>query len=147
MRASTASLGTPVEVDARHGRLGAGEDDVLGLLDVDGRGAQLVEDVRQHAGLVAVAHDEHVRGRRPRGEVHEVRHLPCRLKVRDDAHGLGGDGLLRLLGGRADVVRAVDVRQVEQRVAVLAVPADGSSRKTSRATRRPWSRTAASSAA
>ena len=33
------------------------------------------------------------------------------LVAADDAHGLGGDRLLRLIGGRADVVRAVDAGQ------------------------------------
>ena len=38
-----------VEVDARDGGLRPREDDVLGFLHVDGRGAQLVKHVRQHA--------------------------------------------------------------------------------------------------
>ena len=90
--------GPPVEVDAGHGGFGPGKNDVLGLLDVDGCGTKLVEDVRQHTGLVAVAHDEHVRGRRARRQVYRVGHLPTALEGRDDPDGLGGDGFLRLLG-------------------------------------------------
>ena len=100
-----------VEVDARHRRTGALEDHVFGLLDVETAGAQLVEHVRQHAGTIAVPHDQAVRRRRTRREIHDVRDPPGFRVDADDAHGFGGDGLLRLFGGRADVMRAVDVRE------------------------------------
>ena len=37
-----------------------------------------------------------------------------------DAHGLGGDRFLRLIGGRADVVGAVDARLLHDRIGELA---------------------------
>ena len=99
---------------------------------------QVLEDVREHAGTVAVTHDQQVRRRRPRREVHDVGHLAGVLERRDDADGLGGDGLLRLIGGRADVVRPVDVRQTDDRIARTSpAPPSGSPRKTSRPTRTP----------
>ena len=55
-----------VQVDARDGCLGAFEDDVLRLLHVQIAPAQVVEDVGEHAGTVAVADDEHVRRGRSR---------------------------------------------------------------------------------
>ena len=109
--------------------------------------AQVVEHVREHARAVAVAHDEHVRRRRPRREVHDVRHPAGLLVAADDADGLGGNRLLRLVGGRADVMRAVDARQRDQASWKSAGRAAGSLAKTSRPTRSPLSRTAAASAA
>ena len=71
----SVGAGRAVEVDAGHRRLGALEHDVLGLLHVEVGLAQVVEDVREHARAVAVAHDEHVRRRRPLRQVDDVRHL------------------------------------------------------------------------
>ena len=48
--------------------------------------------------------------------VADVGRPPRFLERADDAHRLGGDGLLGLVGGRADVVRAVDVRKVHDGV-------------------------------
>ena len=79
--------------------------------------SQMIEHVGQHARAVAMSDDEHVRGRRASGQVDHVRHAPRLLVGLDDADGLGGDGLLRLIGGGADVVRAVDARQADERVA------------------------------
>ena len=42
--------------------------------------------------------------------------LPVSMKVRDDADGFGGNRFLRLIGGRADVMRADDVRQRQDRI-------------------------------
>ena len=106
-----------VEIDARDGGLRALEDDVLGFLHVDFAARAVIEHVRQHAGTVAVPDDQHVRRRRLLGQVDDVRHLAGVLVRGDDAHGLGGDGFLRLVGRRADVMRAVDARQRQQRVA------------------------------
>ena len=64
MRSQIAGGRLAVEVDARHGGLGPLEDDVLGLLDVQVAAPQVLEDVRQHARAVAMADDQHVRGRR-----------------------------------------------------------------------------------
>src|SRR6185436_14141026 len=44
----------PVEIGAGHGRFGAFEDDVLGLLHVDADAAQLIEHMREHTRPVAV---------------------------------------------------------------------------------------------
>ena len=109
-----------VEVDARDRRLGAFEDHVLGFLDVDLAAAQVIEDVGQHAGTIAVADDEHVRRRRFLRQVHDVGHLAGVLVAADDAHRLGGDRFLRLIGRRADVMRAVDVLQRDDRIRELA---------------------------
>ena len=57
--------GRTVQVDSGHGGLRPLEDDVLGLLDVEVCLAKVRKDVRQHAWTIAVAHDEHVRRRRP----------------------------------------------------------------------------------
>ena len=51
------------------------------------------------------------------GEVHDVRDAAGLLERPDDPDGLGRDRLLRLVGGRADVVRAVDAGQLEDRQA------------------------------
>ena len=71
----------------------------------------MVEDVREHARPIAMAHDQHVRRRRPRREVDDVGDPAGVLEAADDANGFGGDRLLRLICRRADVVRAVDVRR------------------------------------
>ena len=113
--------GLAVEVDPRDRGMRAFENDVLGLLHVQVRGAQPIEDVRQHAGLVAMPHDEHVRRRRLLGEVDDVRHAAGLEKRPDDAHGFRGDGFLRLIGGRADVMRADDVRQRQDRIVERAL--------------------------
>ena len=68
-----------VEVDARDGGLGALEDDVLGLLHVQAAAAQMLEHVRQHAGTVAVPHDEHVRCRGLRARLTTLGTLPVSL--------------------------------------------------------------------
>ena len=87
----------------------------------------MVEDVREHAGTIAVADDEHVRGGRAARQVDHVRHPAGLLVAADDPDGLGGNRLLRLVGRRADVVRAVDPRQRDQRIVVKgAVAAAGS---------------------
>src|SRR6185503_18442927 len=49
-----------IEIDARNCGLGALEHDVLGFLDVEIAGAQMVEDVRQHAWPIAMTHDQPV---------------------------------------------------------------------------------------
>ena len=69
--------------------------------------AQVVEDVREHAGSVTVTHDEHVRRRRAPREVDDVGHLPGLGVAADDPHRFGGNRLLRLVGRCADVVRSV----------------------------------------
>ena len=76
--------------------------------------AQVVEHMRQHARPVAVADHEHVRRRRSLGQIDDVGHPAGLLEPADDADGLGGDRLLRLIGRRADVVRAVDARQADE---------------------------------
>src|SRR5262249_49935328 len=53
-----------VEIDSRDGGLGPLEHDVLGLLDVEVRLAQVVEDMRENTWSIAMPHDEHVRRRR-----------------------------------------------------------------------------------
>ena len=73
--------------------------------------AQVVEDVREHARAIAVADDQHVRRRRARGQVDDVRDAAGLLVAADDADGLGGDRFLRLIGRGADVMRAVDAGQ------------------------------------
>ena len=97
---------------------------------------QLVEDVREHAGAIAVAHDQPVRRRRARREVHHVRHAAGLLKTHD-ADRLGGDRLLRLVGRGADVVGAVDAGSAAIGRANVPVPPAGSSGKTSSPTRMP----------
>src|SRR5215217_9706289 len=59
--------GTAVEIDARHGRFGPFEDDVLRLLDVEIGEAEMVEHVREHTRPVAMPDDQHVRRRRAPG--------------------------------------------------------------------------------
>ena len=121
------------DADARDGRLGVREDDVLRLLDVDARLAQALERMREHAWTVLVAHHQHVRGRRLPAQVHHVRHAPGAHVGLDDPHRLVRDRLLRLLGRGADVVRAVDAGQPDERVRefagrhgrLLAVDIDG----------------------
>ena len=71
-----------VEVDAGHGRVRPLEDDVLGLLHVEVRGAQPVEHVGQHARAVAMPHDQHVGGRRLRARFTTFGTRPVSLKVR-----------------------------------------------------------------
>ncbi len=53
--------------------------------------------------------NQHSRGRGLLGEIDDVRNLPGFGKCPDDPDGLGGDGLLCLLGGRTDVMRANDI--------------------------------------
>ena len=112
------------------------EDDVLGLLDVEVGLAQMIEDVREHAGRsrwrttsMCVAGVRFARfttfGTRPV------------LVGADDAHRLGGDRLLRLVGRRADVMRAVDAGQRDRAVGEIARSRPGSFANTSRPTRRP----------
>ena len=79
------------------------------------RARRQIEDVREHARPIAVAHDQHVRRRRPPREVDDVGHAAGLLERADDAHRFGGDRFLRLIGGRADVVRAVDAGQRRER--------------------------------
>ena len=107
----------------------------------------VVEHVRQHAGAIAVPDDQHVRRGRARRKVHDVRHLAGFLVAADDPDRLGRDRFLRLVGRRADVVRAVDVRQRRSARPESRRSADaGSLANTSRPTRSFLSRTAAASA-
>ena len=113
--ASNVGRWLAVEVDAGDGRLGAFEDDVLRLLDVEPAAAQVLEDVGEHARPVAMADDQHVGRRRPPRQVHDVRDPPGLLERADDADRLRGDRLLRLLRRGADVVGAVHPGLLEQR--------------------------------
>src|SRR5262245_65443296 len=45
------------------------------------------------------------------GQIDDVRNLAGFFERADDANGLSGDSLLRLIGRSADVMRAVNVRQ------------------------------------
>ena len=58
----------------------------------------MLEDMRENAGTVAVTHDEHVRRRRARREVDDIRHLAGVLVGHDDPHCLSSNGILRLIG-------------------------------------------------
>ena len=122
MAASSVGRRLGVEVDPGDGRLGALEDDVLGLLDVESARAQVLEDVGQDARPIAMADDQHVGRRRPPREVHDVRDLAGLLERADDADGLGRDRLLRLFRGRADVVGAVHPGLLQQRHRELGGP-------------------------
>ena len=77
--------------------------------------SQHVEHVREHARPIAVADD---RARCVAGvfvaRLTTFGTLPVVMYADDDAHGFGGDRLLRLIGRAADVMGAVDVRQREQ---------------------------------
>ena len=138
-----------VEVDPRHRGLGALENDVLGFLHVQVGLPQVVEHVGQHAGAIAMPHDQHVRRRRALREVDDVRHPAGLLVGADDADRLGGDGFLRLIGRRADVMRAVDARAARHELGreLGRWPTAGSLANTSSPARMPFSRTAAASAA
>ncbi len=103
--------GSPIEIDARHRGLGAFEDDVFGLLHVETGVAKLLEDMREHARLVAVTHDEHVRGRRCFARFTTFGTRPVSINGRDNPDRLGGDGFLRLIGRCADVMRSDDTGQ------------------------------------
>ena len=81
--------------------------------------------MREHAGAIAVPHDQHVRGRRSPGKVHDVGHLPGFLEAPDDPHGLCRNGFLRLVRGRADVVCAVDAWQPDEIIVKLADSGSG----------------------
>ena len=63
-----------IELDAATGRRRALEDDVLDLLDVDARAANLVHDERQHAHPVVMADDELPLRRRARSQVDAIQH-------------------------------------------------------------------------
>src|SRR6266511_315531 len=115
-------LGGPlVEIDRAGRRLRLLEDGVPDLLRVDAGLADDAEDVREHADLVEVADDEPRARRRPPGDVHAARHLPRPHEGLDDPDRLAGDGVLRLLGRRTDVVRAVDTRELRERAVELGL--------------------------
>ena len=59
---------------------------------------ELREHVRQHAGAIAVTYHQHMRRRRSRGQVHDVRHPAGLLVAADDPHRFGRDRFLRLIG-------------------------------------------------
>ena len=99
----------PIEIDAGHCSLGALEDDVLGLLHVEVRLAKLFEHMRQHARPIAVPDDEHVRGRGPLRQIHDVRNSAGFEKGLDHPDRLGGDGVLCLIGRCPDVMRSDDI--------------------------------------
>ena len=120
-----AASGAAVDVDARDRRLAAVEDDVLGLLDVDPGLLQAVEDRGEDADAVVVAHRDEVGRERLLREVHDVRGAARLLVEADDADGLCGDGLLRLLGRGADVVGADDAGEGEDRRVDRAAAARG----------------------
>ena len=122
------------------------EDDVLGFLHVQMGVAQSFEHMREHAGLVAMPHDEHVRRRGLLRQVHDVGHPAGCDERPDDADRFGRNRLLRLIGGGADVMRADDVRQRQDRIVDAAFGAAGSFANTSRPTRSPLSLIACASA-
>ena len=55
-------------------------------------------------------HDEPMRGGRARREIHDVRNLPRFLECFHNPHSFGGDCFLRLIGGRANMMRAINIR-------------------------------------
>ena len=112
--------GLGVELDAAAGGGGTFEDDVLDFFDVGVGAADLVHDVSEHADAVVMADDELPLGGRAGGEVDAVRDGAGFDVGLDDADGLVGDGRLRLFGGRADVMRAVEIDVVENRVGEFA---------------------------
>ena len=63
-----------------------------------------------------MTHDELPLRRRARGQVHAIQHHAGPDKRLDDADGLIGNRFLRLLGRGANVVRAPEVGQVEDRI-------------------------------
>src|SRR5262249_32876577 len=77
------SRGSSVEVDASNRGLCSFEDNVFGFLHVQVVAAQVAEHVREHAGAIAVPHDEHMSGRRPLRKVHDVGHLAGFLEAAD----------------------------------------------------------------
>ena len=111
--------GFGVELDAATGGGGAVEDDVLDFFDVDIGATDLVHDKGEHADAVEVADGELPLRGGARGEVHAIEHDAGFDVGLDDADGFLGDGFLGLFGGRADVVGAVEIRQVKDRVGEL----------------------------
>ena len=108
-----------VNVDPGDRRLGALEDDVLRLVRVDARPGQLREHGRERARLALVPHDQRVGGRRLLRQVDHVGHPPGLLEDPHDAHRLGGDRLLGLVGRGADVMRPVHPGQAKDGVREL----------------------------
>src|SRR5438874_1912316 len=64
-------------------------------------------------------------GGRARAQVDGVGDMAALEEAFDDPDRLIGDGLLRLVGGGADVMRAVDARQLSDRIGERAAPALG----------------------
>ena len=93
------------DVDRRHRGVAAAEDPVLHVLHVQPVPAQPVQHVCEHADPVEVAHRQRGRADPARSEVDAVRCLALDEGV-DDLDDPGGDGVLRLLGRRTDVVGA-----------------------------------------
>ena len=112
--------GFGVELDAAAGGGGAFEDDVLDFFDIGVGAADLVHHVSEDADAVVMADDELPLRGRAGGEVDAVRDGAGFDVGLDDADGLLGDGRLRLFGGRADVVRAVEILIVENGVGKFA---------------------------
>src|SRR5688572_29632161 len=80
-----------VEVNSSNGGLCAFKDDVLGFLHVEVAAAEMLEHMGQHAGTVSMPDDQHVRRRRLRRQVDNVRDLARFGKGPNDANGLAGD--------------------------------------------------------
>jgi hypothetical protein len=112
--------GFGVELDAAAGGGGAFEDDVLDFFDVGVGAADLVHDMSEHTNAVVMADDELPFRGRAGGEVDAVRDGAGGGVGLDDADGFLGDGLLGLLGGSADVMGAVEIGVVEDRVGEVA---------------------------
>ena len=83
------------------------------MLDVEPVPAQPVQDVGEHADPVQVAHGEGGRADPAGGEVDAVGCLALDEGV-DHLHHAGGDGVLRLLGRRADVMGADHPRMLRE---------------------------------
>jgi hypothetical protein len=98
-------------------------DDALHLFHVDVAAREHPEDVSQHAGPVPVSDRQHMRGRAASEPVDHIGHFARGLKGPDDTDDLMGDRDLRLLGGRADVVGAVDAGRLHDGVGKPARPA------------------------
>ncbi len=75
----------------------------------------MIEHVRKHPGTVAVPDDQHVRCRRARRQIHDVRHTSRPFVRADDPHRLIGDRLLRLGRGRADMMGPVGAEGQQRR--------------------------------
>src|SRR3990170_7944883 len=86
----------------------ATEDAVLHVLDVQARGAELVEDLGEYADAVEVADRQGDRSQSSGIEVHALSCLSGHERV-DDLRHARGDGALRLLRRGADVVGRDDV--------------------------------------